>query len=185
MKKHSVASPPALLQTLTGYVAFLPDAFTTVEKVRTWSVGVERSQGWHPSKAHRWQQPLILWFLNKVFHTEPLWSGLLWICVVFLCPLLLRVQLSLMDLHLPQCLPFLLFVSILSLLSHPVPYKNHPHHPMTQSHALLKKQGDSWIGDNQASRTSRTKTHYSLFCPPEDSAVRHFSVFPPSSRCWY
>lgn len=120
MKKHPVARPPALLQTLTGYVAFLPNAFTTVEKVKTWSMGVEISQSWHPSKAHRWQPPLILRFLNKLFHTEPLWSGLLWICVVFLCPLLLRVQLSLMDFHLPQCLPFLLFVSIaLTSLSPP------------------------------------------------------------------
>lgn len=83
----------------------------------------------------------------------------------------------------PPISPFCLHSSPFSLI--PMPNKNHPHHPLTQKHALLKKQGDSWIGDSQASRTNRTKTHHSLFCPPEDSAVGCFSLFPPLSWCWF
>lgn len=99
---------------------------------------------------------------------------------MFLCPPLLRVQLFLMDFHLPWCLPFLLFVSIaLASLSLPCHIKIIPITlwPKTMSWWKSSKCYN-WVGGNQASRTNRTKTHYSLFFVPQKTQQ---SVLSPSS----
>jgi len=42
MKKHLTVhcQTPAFLQTSTGYAPTFPDAYTTVEILKTWAVGV-------------------------------------------------------------------------------------------------------------------------------------------------
>lgn len=142
MKKHSAfhCQTHQHCCRLSLDVALFPDAFITVEKVKTCSMGVEISQSWHSSKAHRWQPPLILWFLKELFHTKPLWAGLLWICVASLSSLAESSAFphGLPPSIMPPISPFCLHSSHFSLT--PMPYKNHPHHPMTQNNALAKKQ---------------------------------------------
>lgn len=42
MKKHSavLSQTPPFLQTNNGYATIFPDAYTTVEKLKTWAMGV-------------------------------------------------------------------------------------------------------------------------------------------------
>lgn len=99
---------------------------------------------------------------------------------MFLCPLLLRVQLFLMDFHLSQHLLFLIFVSMaLTSLSPPCHIKPFPSsYDPKQCPGEKATKCNSWVGDNQASRTNRKKkkqTHITAFFVPQ--RICHQVVF--------
>lgn len=179
MKNYSVACQTTSI-VADSLDMLLTRCFQHSGEVKTWSMDDEISQSWRPSKAHRWQPPLILSFLNKFFshRTTVGWFTVDLCCVSLFSP----AESSAFPHGLPLSTmpPISLFCLHSSCFSLPLmPYKNHPHHPMTQKAAgVIAGQEIT----RQAEQTEQK--HITAFLVPqriEQSGVSPSSLLYPNA----